>query len=522
MALLNNAIAFRYRSVLGNNFHVNSEKSTLIIPESDAVVWYFERKNNYKLKSYAGLWEHCLINELPTISGKNPIQGAPLLFQYPTGKIAVLTEVNLQNYSGARWDCSISRQFTVDFTEGDKGFFLNSPLCTPWRVLFVVNNLTELVNQRVIEQLSPKPDRKLYSDRNYIVPGKSVWRWFSKGTGNPTEEREYIDYAAKLNFKYSTIDEGWELWPNYWSEIKKLTAYGRTRNVSLFLWKHSHTISDSTNNYEKMRLWLDKVIQTGVAGVKVDFMDSESKEWIDFDIKLLTECAKRKLLVNFHGCQKPSGEQYTYPNEITREGIRGLELNKHPEGSIPSYHNALLPFTRYVLGHGDYTPLSFVNPGNTTFAHQLATLVAFDSPLQVVAEDPEILLNNPLVNQAIDFIKAVPCVWDKTIVLPQTELGKTAVVARRKGLDWFIYLLNGTSDTINKTIDLSQFDSSKKTVLYIDDLKAKKIRIEGNNHHSSPYTKDTVVPFCKIIKSFSKSENIILAPNGGAVLWVTR
>jgi len=120
----------------------------------------------------------------------------------------------------------------------------------------------------------------------------------------------------------------------------------------------------------------------------------------------LKECALRSLMVNFHGCQSPSGESYTYPNEITREGIRGLELNKMSEGPITSYHNALLPFTRLAVGHGDYTPLSFVNPGNTTFAHQLATMVAFNSPLQVVAEDPEILLHNSLVTPALDFIKS--------------------------------------------------------------------------------------------------------------------
>jgi alpha-glucosidase len=251
-----------------------------------------------------------------------------------------------------------------------------------------------------------------------------------------------------------------------------------------------------------MRKWLDKVKRAGMDGIKVDFMNSESKFFIDFEIKLLKECASRRLLVNFHGCQSPSGESYTYPNEITREGIRGLELNKMSEGPIPSYHNVLLPFTRLVVGHGDYTPLSFVNPGNTTFAHQLATLVAFNSPLQVIAEDPEILLHNSLVNPALDFIKAVPTVWDQTIVLPQTELGKTAVVARRSANDWFIYALNGTDTERSITINIADFVSDysqRETTIYSDDLTADKVKIEVDGHRSTPLVQKPVIPFKKEI-----------------------
>lgn len=522
VALLNNALAYRYIFKQKKEFTVASENSSFILAEG-AKVWYFERNNNYKLKSYAGLWQSCQLAQLPTISGKNAIQGAPLLFQYPDNKIAVVTEVNLQNYSGARWDCSTPNTVKVDFTEGKRGFAVKTGLCSPWRVLFVSNTLSELVNQKVIRQLASELNHKLYADTSYIVPGKCVWRWFSKGTGTPAQEREFVDYAAQLHFQYTMVDEGWEQWKDYWSEVKKLTAYAKSRNIGVFLWKHSHTISDAKNDYIQMRLWLDSVKQAGVTGVKVDFMDSESKDWIDLDIRLLKECAKRRLLVNFHGCQKPTGEQFTFPNEITREGIRGLELNKHPEGALPASHNALLPFTRFVLGQGDYTPLSFVNPGNTTLAHQLATMIAFDSRLQVMAEDPEIILNHPVINPAIDFIKAVPTVWDTTIVLPQTELGKTAAVARRNGFDWFVYLLNGTTDTISLSVDLSQFASNqkgRKTALFIDDLNVPKISIVGKNHRPAQITQDAVVPFRKILKLFSKAENIVLAPNGGAVLWI--
>lgn len=91
---------------------------------------------------------------------------------------------------------------------------------------------------------------------------------------------------------------------------------------------HSTTFRDTTNDYKNMKNFLDLIARIGTAGIKVDFMDSEAKPMIDFEIKLLQECAKRHLFVNIHGCHVPSGEAYTYPNELTREGIRGIELKK--------------------------------------------------------------------------------------------------------------------------------------------------------------------------------------------------
>ncbi|MDR1810277.1 MAG: glycoside hydrolase family 97 protein [Prevotella sp.] len=521
-ALFDNAAAFRYVSAIGQGLTVTAEMSSFSIPEN-CRVFYFERKNHWKLKSYAGTWESCQAAELPAVSGKNTVQGAPLLLQLADGRYALATEVNLQNYSGLRWDCAVPFQMRANFTEGKEGFELTTPLCTPWRVMMVAENLTELVNQTVVRELSPAPDPKLFADTDYIVPGKAVWRWFSRGTGNPEQERQFIDYAAELGFLYSVIDAGTNKWENVWNNLTELSRYARQKGVKLFLWNHSHNIADTAGDYAVMRHWLDSVKTAGISGVKIDFMDSESKRWIDFDIKLLQECAKRRLLVDFHGCQKPAGEACTYPNELTREGIRGLELNKLAERPVPSYHNALLPFTRFVVGHGDYTPLSFAHSGNTTFAHQLATLVAFNSPLQIVSEDPEVLLHEPLVRPALDLIKAVPAVWEQTIVLPQTELGKTAVAARRSGTDWYIYALNGTDKERGLTIDIADIAPDYKRLnatLYVDDLQAGKVKIEAAGHRPSALPQPPVTPLKKMTCKAEASCTVRLAAHGGAVIWL--
>ena len=181
---------------------------------------------------------------------------------------------------------------------------------------------------------------------------------------------------------------------------------------------------------------------SGAAGVKVDYMDSEAKQLIEFEEAVMRKTAEHKLMIDFHGIQSATGEFRTYPNEITREGIRGLELNTMNQ-PIPSNHNVALIFTRCVLNNSDYTPIGFSNPGNTTWTHQLATAFAFTSPLTVVAEQADTLVNNPIIKKVHPFLKALPTQWDETVILPGSSIADRALMARRYGEDWYIVILNG-------------------------------------------------------------------------------
>lgn len=514
--VFDNALAFRYENMDNEATHVNKELSSWTLP-AETTTWYFERKNAWKLKSYAGTWEHAPLSELYKVA-YSPIQGTPLVFQFSSGKYGFISEAALEDYSGMRLEADSLNTLTVNFTEGDKGFDVPAHFKSPWRVFFVGDDLNALVNQSVIKQLVPEPRADLYSDKSYIVPGKCAWRWFAKGTGTPAQERQVIDEAAQMNFTYSLVDDGWKDWKNCWKEAEKLVAYAKNQNVRLLFWQHSKPLQAVANDYEGMRNFLDSIASIGAAGVKVDFMDSEAKPLIDFEIKLLKECAKRKLVVNFHGCHAPSGEAYTYPNELTREGIRGIELNKMREGYIPSYHNAALPFTRLMIGHGDYTPLTFTVPGETTFAHQLAALICFDSPLQTIAEDPGLLLNNPQVNSAANFIRDVPTVWDEVKVLSQSRIAKLAVIAKRKGHDWYIGILNGEAKQKIVEIDLQPFMEHLVDVeAYLDNLNADKVLLSMEGHRQGVLKREASIPF-KLVKDLKVLKKITIAAHGGAVV----
>jgi len=443
---------FAYRYVLPGapeaGTTIRGEASSWRLP-SGSRVWLFERNNGWKLKSYAGEWIRADAEALHTVSSQGPVQGSPLVVELPNGGgYAAVLEAALYDYSGMRLEAIGDRTVRANFTEGDAGFRVEGAVTTPWRVTLVSPDLNGLVNSDLLTNLNPPPSEALFPDSSYIRPGRSAWRWWSLGTGTPEQERAVVDQAAALGFEYTTVDEGWEAWPDAWNELKRLTEHAKERGVGVFAWKRSKEIDDPRDGWRVMREFFDRARGAGAVGLKIDFIDNESKAAIDFEIAALRLAAERRLMINFHGISKPTGESRTYPNEISREGIRGLELNKMKEGPIPAWHNAALPFTRFVAGHGDYTPVGFSNPGDTTYTHQLATMIAFTSPLQVVAENPAFLLEEASVRPALDVLRSIPAVWDETCVLEPSAIGELAVFARRSGDDWYLGILNGKAERV--------------------------------------------------------------------------
>ena len=130
-------------------------------------------------------------------------------------------------------------------------------------------------------------------------------------------------------------------------------------------------------------------------------------------------------MANFHGANKPTGEARTWPNEITREGIREQEYVLW--GSLPLAHYGALPFTRLAAGHADFLP-GYVQPKflkNTTALFQMASVVVFSSPFLCWPDNPQAYLDSPL----LEFVRTVPVTWDETRVLDGSKIGDTVIMA---------------------------------------------------------------------------------------------
>jgi alpha-glucosidase len=307
-------------------------------------------------------------------------------------------------------------------------------ITSPWRVVMIGADLNTLVNCDIVSNLSPEPDPKLFPESietSWIKPGRCVWRFLDGGENTLDGMKEFSREASELGFEYNLIEGFWQKWSD--SQLRELVDYSKARNVRIWLWKHSKDVRTA----EQRRAFFQKCKDAGVVGVKLDFFDHEAKEVVELYEAALRDAAEFHLMVDFHGANKPTGESRTWPNEMTREGIYGLE---HRGMTAWARHNTTLPFTRMLAGHADYTPVHFGDRRReTSWAHQIATAAIATSPLLVYAAHPKNLLANP----AVAMIKSIPSVWGETIVLPDSKIGEIAAFARRHGDRWFLAVLNG-------------------------------------------------------------------------------
>jgi alpha-glucosidase len=253
---------------------------------------------------------------------------------------------------------------------------------------------------------------------------------------------EFSRLAGELGFEYQVVEGLWTRFSE--AELKELVEYSRARNVGIILWRHRRTLGDP----EERRRLFGALAKAGVAGLKVDFFDHEAKEVIDLYQAILKDAAEFHLVLDFHGANKPAGEARTWPNELTREGIYGLEHKAIKEWAV---FNTTFPFARMLAGHADYTPVVFgERRRETSWAHQIASAAILTSPLLVYGGHPQSLLSNP----AVEIIRTLPSTWDETRVLPPSEIGELALFARRSGTTWFVAAMNGP-EARTITVDLA-------------------------------------------------------------------
>jgi alpha-glucosidase len=321
----------------------------------------------------------------------------------------------------------------------------------PWRVIGVAEKDGDLLTNQLTWLLA-KPSQ--LQDTSWIKPGKVAWDWWNynnvygvdfKAGINTQTYKFYIDFAAKYGIPYIILDEGWYKLGNLLEVVpeinmEELTAYAKQKNVGIILWVIWKTLDD------QLEPALNQFAKWGVKGIKVDFMQRSDQLLINYFHKISRETAKRKMLVDFHGDQKPATMTRTWPNLINTEGVRGLEWDKWSAETEPK-HDVTLPFTRMFLGPMDYTPGAMLNAQKSSFApifnrpmslgtrcHQLAMYVVYESPLQMLSDSPSNYLREP---EVMDFLAPVPTEWDETRVLA-ARIADYVVVARRNGSDWYI------------------------------------------------------------------------------------
>ena len=502
----NNGVAFRYA------FPSQKGLETLNI-KAEATSFNFAADH----RTWTGDASVCAENNYPerTLSQTPNHSVLPALVETPNGYVAI-AESDLKNWAGMflrKGDAT--NGLTVDLAprkDGKGAVTIATPCESPWRVIMFGRTAKDLLANNLVKTLAT-PNQ--IGDTGWIKPGITAWdAWWANSVstrGTTETHKPYIDLAARMGWPYMLCDWGWcegdDLTkPNKTVDIPGLIEYAKARDVKLLLWMHNDALN---------KTGVDKAFSTvakwGVAGVKVDFMNSDSQETVQWYRNTLATAAKYHLLVDFHGAYKPTGLARTYPNYITQEGVLGNEWNKLGGNRCTIAHTMILPFTRGLLGPMDFTPGGFNNvlpadfvqdfgskPGRNcqvlgTRAHQLALTMLYPSPLLVLCDSPTSYLGADLKHPepGLEFYRDLPTVWDETRVVV-AEVGRSVVIARRSGKRWWLAAMNG-NDRASVPVSLSFLGLGKWTMRSWIDTEQSEMEPKSVLEQSASCTKDTVL-----------------------------
>jgi alpha-glucosidase len=499
----------------GNSYEVNHEKMKVseldsgftylpaVLEAGPVKVWLAEAD----LTDYPGLYLQA--------------NGRPQLDAYLP---ATVTQTKISGWEAGNYEGTAKRFVPYQKLATDRTDFIAETAGTrafPWRVIGLAAQDKDLLNSHLVYLLASPEDPG--SDFNWVRPGKVAWDWWCAvnltgvdfKTGFNTQTfKYYIDFAARHGIEYVNLDEGWSdqedlLQVTTQLDMPEVIRYAKAKNVGLFLWCIWHVLD------RQMEPALDQFAQWGVAGLKVDFMDRDDQEVVNFYERLAREAAKRKLMINFHGAMKPTGLSRRFPNVVNYEAVLGLEYNKFSTKCTPE-HCATIPFTRMLAGPMDFTPgaMQNVNPrdfrvvndrpmSQGTRCQQLAMYVLYHAPLEMMADAPTAYEREP---DLLRFMAQVPTTWHQTLPLAG-QLGDFAAIARRRDNQWYLgALTDGTARQLEIALDFLP-PGRYQLELFRDGANAHRV---GNDYVREVQT----------VSSGQKLQ-ISLAPGGGWAAKIT-
>ena len=451
--------------------------------------------------------------------------GLPLLMETSAGTVA-LCEAALSNWAGfylRAVGSSLRTELTklpatAASTEGS-AVVAATPAKSPWRVVIVGDDELDLLRRNdILVNLNPAPDPSI--DFSFVRPGATSWDWWAESNNSLSTERtlRQVDFAAEMGWPYHTIDGGWygfarspshgpnvPLLPRKDFDLDRVVAHAKEKGVGIWVWIHWREIDDIgiEETFARLESW-------GVVGVKTDFINRQDQWAVNWYERVLRCAARHRICVNFHGAMRPTGTERTWPNNLTREGVLGNEMNIfHSPPSrlaVTPQHVLTLPFTRFLIGPGDFTPGGFGNVFARDFVHQtakghrhddatdrcghlaeqmgtrafaLAQCVAFDSYLTTLCDWPERYRGA----NGIEALRSLPTTWRSTTPVAGACGEFYEVVRQAHDGRWYFAALTVASRDVDLKLDFLG-DGVWKASVFVDDPKktptdAKAVKIDS-------------------------------------------
>ena len=338
------------------------ELTAFSIP-GDPKAWIVEY-GGYASSNEAEFFEHPL-----SYLTEKSVAGMPMLMEYGNNCWVAVTEAKIENYP-AFYIGSIELPINSPLNLFQFPENLRTVLRCDLTMRFIHHGVSmigetpgTLIESEIIQNLN---DPCAIKDPSWIKPGISAWdHWWS---GEVKMEmpviKQYIDLASEMGWPYMLVDWQWygkfnspEADITKWApqiSMPEIIEYAKSKNVRIIVWLYSSDVNRNSA-YKKAFPLYEK---WGIAGIKIDFMDRDDQQMVNWYHDIIKYAAENHLMVDFHGAYKPDGIIRTWPNMITREGVMGNEYYKFSDKMSPE-HNVKLAFTRMLAGQMDYTPGAF-------------------------------------------------------------------------------------------------------------------------------------------------------------------
>ena len=476
----NDGIAFRYvfPNHLDSKVNIINEATTYVLPDK-ASSWMQPYDISYE--------KFFPLNKADSTSNKGQEWGFPALYKVNDQPVwALISEANItaNNCATKLTNLKNSNQYQVTYPSARDNFQQTGvkttlPWNSQWHTL-IIGKLSDIAESTLITDVS---DPNQLKETEWIKPGAVSWIYWANNHGSKDYKKvvEYVDLAVEMNWPYVLIDWEWDVMDNG-GNITDAVNYAKSKGIKPLMWYNSGTIwLDPTPNDRLLTAekrakefsWLNKI---GVYGIKVDFFAGDQQDMMTYYIDILKDAAKYHLLVNFHGATVPRGWARTFPNLMTTEAVYGAEWYNNDQvlTNKAATHNTTLPFTRNVIGSMDYTPVTFSDsqhPHITSYAHELALSVVFESGLQHFADRPSAYESLPA--EPKEFLKHVPVAWDDTKLIDGYP-GEKVIMARKKGNKWYIAGLNGKNVPQTLLVKFDFIDKGDYSFQLIKDGKDSK------------------------------------------------